>query len=308
MRKTFCAGGNYTEAMTTRPVYTPKLTRPFYQQEDVEFDWNSGTSPAQKQKNSALLQETWKKKHPGKTILEVSTKSTEEMGRRLSPFNMTLRLPSLRKAFPVENVYQASKAFRHGGPYVDLLGVTPVEAKRDPRLRDSGELVFFELEKKKYPTEPVFLFYNWLYLITLLENPKEAAAIRDCDAYCDIEFNPDRQINCQARACAIYHSLFQLNLLDEAKDFEGFKKIMMANDITEIKEQSGRKEDAQTLNDLRSNQRRTSFAVGTWIRHPTIGAGEVIRRTPDSYVIRFRVSGPKALTRDFVELNCKKIG
>ncbi|UNT93060.1 hypothetical protein [Allobaculum sp. Allo2] len=111
--------------MTTRPVYTPKLTRPFYQQEDVEFDWHSGTSPAQKQKNSALLQETWKKKHPGKTILEVSTKSTEEMGRRLSPFNMTLRLPSLRKAFPVENVYQASKAFRHGGPYVDLLGVTP---------------------------------------------------------------------------------------------------------------------------------------------------------------------------------------
>ena len=54
MRKTFCAVGNYTEAMTTRPVYTPKLTRPFYQQEDVEFDWHSGTSPAQKQKNSAL--------------------------------------------------------------------------------------------------------------------------------------------------------------------------------------------------------------------------------------------------------------
>ncbi|UNT93062.1 hypothetical protein [Allobaculum sp. Allo2] len=56
---------------------------------------------------------------------------------------------------------------------------------------------------------------------------------------------------------------------------------MMANDITEIKEQSGRKEDAQTLNDLRSNQRRTSFAVGTWIRHPTIGAGKssAVRRT-----------------------------
>ena len=292
--------------MSTRPVYMPKLSRPFYTVENFEFDWAAGQAAAQKKKNSSTLQSLWKEKHPEGKILEVSTKSDDPTGVKLSPFNLTRRLPSLRKEFPVENIYQSSKTFRHGGPYVDLLGVTPSKALADPRLLDSGDLVSFTMEKEQYPVNPNFLFYQWLYLTALLENPGLADKVKKTDAFCDIEFNPDKGTNNQARACAVFNSLARLNLLEEARTFEGFKKIMMAQDITEIKEQSQKKEGPLQLNELRSDKRRQSFPVGSFVSHPTIGVGEVIRKTPTSYVIRFKVSGPKTLTKDFVEFNCKK--
>ncbi len=292
--------------MSTRPVYLPKLTKPFYSVENYEFDWASGQAAAQKKKNSATLQELWQEKHPDGKILEVSTKSDNETGVKLSPFNLTKRLASLRKEFPVENIYQASKTFRHGGPYYDLLGVAPNKALADPRLLDSGDLVAFTLEKEQYPANPSFLFYQWLYLSALLENPGLAAKVKQTDAFCDIEFNPAKGTNNQAMACAVFNSLSKLNLLEEARTFEGFKKIMMAQDITEIKEQSQKKEAPLQLNELRSDKRRQSFAVGSFVSHPTIGVGEVIRKTPASYIIRFKVSGPKTLSKDFVEFNCKK--
>lgn len=293
--------------MSTRPVYMPKLTRPYYRMENYEFDWNSGQSAAQKTKNSMILRDLWKEKHPNETILEVSTKSDLDIGKALSPFNLSMRLPSLRKYFPVENIFQASKAFRHGGPYVDLLGSAPAQAKGDPRLIDSGNLVYFEMENEKYPAEPDYLFYNWLYLRALIENRKEADTVKKTDAFCDIEFNPAKGKNNQARACAIFHSLAKLGLLDQARDFEGFKAIMMASDNTEIKEQSHKNEGAQSLNELRTSKTRTSFPVGSWLRHPGIGTGQVIRRTPNSYLVRFRITGPRTLDRDFVELNCTRV-
>lgn len=293
--------------MTNRPVYLPKLTRPFYKIENFSFDWNPGQSIAQKQKNSQILRGLYKEKYPQGKILEASTKSDTEEGKSLSPFNLTLRLPSLRKAFPVENIFHASKAFRHGGPYVDLLGVSPTAAKNDPRLLDSGEIVHFVMEGKKYPAEPDYLFYNWLYLRALLANPQQAASVKNADAFCDIEYNPSKGKNNQARACAIFHSLSELGLLEKAKDFEGFKSIMMALDNTEIKEQSGRTEGAQNLNELRSPKKRTSFSVGDWLFHPSIGTGQVMRKSPGSYLIKFRVTGPRQLTADYVELNCKKV-
>lgn len=302
----FLSAGAYNKDMSVRPVYMPKLTRPFYTIENYEFDWAPGQAAAQKKKNSQMLQSLWKEKHPDQTILEVSTKSDQENGVKLSPFNLSRRLPSLRKEFPVENIYQASKTFRHGGPYVDLLGVTPNKAVADPRLRDSGELTSFRLEGVEYPTRPDFLFYTWLYINALLENPGLAQIVKKTDAFCDIEFNPEKGTNNQARACAVFLSLSRLGLLDEVRDFESFKKIMMAQDITEIKEQSGRPEGPQTVSQMRSEVRRQSFPVGAWISHPTIGIGEVIRKTPTSYIIRFRVSGPKTLTKEFVETACRR--
>lgn len=284
----------------------PKLTRPFYTVENYDFDWASGQAAAQKMKNSAQLQSMWKEKHPEGKILEVSTKSDQEAGVKLSPFNLTKRLSSLRKEFPVENIYQASKTFRHGGPYVDLLGVAPNKALADPRLLDSGELVAYTCEGQPYPAAPDFLFYIWLYLTALLENPGLAVRVKNTDAFCDIEFNPAKGNNNQAKACAVFNSLAKLGLLDEARTFEGFKKIMMAHDITEIKEQSHKKEAPQTLSQVHINKARTSFPVGSFVSHPTIGIGEVIRKTPTSYIIRFKFSGPKTLSKDYVETTCKR--
>lgn len=295
--------------MSVRPVYLPKATRPYYTTESYEFDWNPGQSAVQKKKNSKALRDLFTEKHPDRSILEVSTKSDSEIGQKLSPFHLTLRLPTLRKEFPVENILHASKAFRHGGPYVDLLGTKPAAAKKDPRLLDSGDLVHYVLENQTYPVSPPLLFYNWIYVRALMEHPGLAQHVKTTDAFCDIEFNPDKGTNNQAQACAIYHSLAKLGLLEQARTFEGFKKLMLAQESEAglIKEQSGKQEGALQLNDIRAVHRRHNFQVGDWLDHPSIGKGEVIRKNKDTYVIRFRVSGPKTIARDFVELNCKPV-
>lgn len=297
--------------MTKRSVYGPKLTRPFYTKEDFDLDWVPGVAVSQKMKNSKALQEAWKQKHPKGQILEVSTKSDQDLGQKLSPFNLTKRLASLHKEFPVENIYQAAKTFRHGGPFVDLLGTTPVKAKADPRLMESGDLIGYTSEGQSYPAAPAFLFYVWLYLKALLENPGLANRIKDLDAFCDIESNPDKSGINQAMACAIYVSLAKLNRLEEVKDFESFHKLMMANheaDLSMIKEQSGKQEGPLSMEEMRTIAKRQSFPIGAKIMHPTIGQGEVIKKTPTTYLVYFRVSGPKTLTKDFVETQCKRVG
>lgn len=295
--------------MSTRPVYLPKLTKPYYQAVDTEFEWAPGISPAQRTKNSQALHEAFLKKHPEAKILEVSTKSTTPEGQGLSPFNLKKRIPSLKKEFPVENIYQSSKVFSHGGPYYDLLGGTPLSAKRDGRLQNSGELVHFKYDGKEYPADPGILFYNWLYISALRENKALADAIRKHDAFTDIEFNPAMgSKNNQARACAIYHSLAQQGLLKETEDFEQFKKLFLIDDITQIKEQKQAAKDDIDLNALRKAPvKRRSFGIGTWIEHPGIGKGEVIRRTKDGYLINFKVAGPRTISKEFVETKCKPL-
>lgn len=294
--------------MSTRPVYTPFLKKPYYKAENIEFDWNAGVSPAQKKKNSQALHDAFQQKHPDANLLEVSTKSENSTGQALSPFNLKKAIPSLKKDFPVENIYHASKVFKHGGPYYDLLGATPLESKRDPRLTNSGELVHFKMEDKEYPASPDILFYNWLYINALKENPGLARNMDQYNAFTDIEFNPAMGKNNQARACAIYSSLKKLNLLKQTENFEDFKKLFLETDITEIGEQTRPAHMESTLESVRKTPaRRRVFSVGQWIEHPGIGKGEVIKRTKDDYTIYFKVSGPKTIKKEFVETKCKPV-
>lgn len=299
---------HYNELMTTRPVYTPKTTRPFYKREMVEFDWNPGISPVQKKKNSAALQEAYLKKHPEAKLLEVSTKSELPAGQALSPFNLRMNIPELKKAFPVENIYQASKVFTHGGPYYDLLGTTPLQAKRDERLENSGRLAHFSFQDQKFPSWPASLFYNWLYIQALMENSGARAPIPQYTGFTDIEFNPDTGINNQARACAVYLGLYQAGLLDQAKDFEKFKMLFLDSDITETEDQHREAQVEKTLSErAESPARRTIFSVGQWLEHPGIGKGEVYKKTKDTYTINFKVSGPRTISREYVETHCRRI-
>lgn len=295
--------------MSIRPVYLPKLKKPFYEAVNTEFEWTPGISPGQRKKNSAALRETFLKEHPDMSVLEVSTKSDNPKGEALSPFNLMKSVPSLKKAFPVENIYQASKVFSHGGPYYDLLGVSPLEAKRDGRLKNSGDLVHYRLENTEYPAAPDILFYNWLYIRALHENKALAQELLHHDAFTDIEFNPALgNKNNQARACAIYASLARLGLLSQTESFEDFKKLFLEQDITEIVEQKSIAKEEPTLDSMRkAPARRRTFSVGQWLEHPGIGKGEVIRKNRDSYLINFKISGPRTIAKDFVEKQCRPL-
>lgn len=90
------------------------------------------------------------------------------------------------------------------------------ENKHDPRLTTSGKIVKFSLDGIDFAAEPKDFFYNWIYSVALYQHPKEIAKLKDYNAFTDIEFNPEKSINCQARTVAIVKGLHEAGLLDEA--------------------------------------------------------------------------------------------
>ncbi|WP_048965487.1 DarT1-associated NADAR antitoxin family protein, partial [Escherichia coli] len=126
-----------------------------------------------------------------------------------------IKTKKLGKEFTVESAFQASKVFEMGGPYVDILDKSSVEAKKDLRLKESGALVNFKFYNTLWPLVPRTAFYDWLYLSALNQNKKLALHLLSFDGFTDIEFNPAKSINCQARAAALYVSLVRRNMLDD---------------------------------------------------------------------------------------------
>ena len=113
----------------------------------------------------------------------------------------------------VEAAFQGSKAFERGGPFRDIFDLGPKEAKRDERLRSSGSLVKFSFFGTDWPLNPRTAFYDWLYINALNKNEQLAEAVSEYDYFTDIEFNPERSVNCQARSVALYLSLQWRGLL-----------------------------------------------------------------------------------------------
>ena len=157
--------------------------------------------------------------------MEISSKSMQENGEDLSAFFLQKYVPSLDKKTPVEGVFQSAKTFEKGGPYKDPLYAAPREAKRDQRLKNSGKLVCFTFEGKEIPLEPTTVFYDYIYLNALLENESLAKTVLQYDAFTDIEFNPNKSLNCQAKAVAAFVALSRLGLIEQVKDFEAFLKL-----------------------------------------------------------------------------------
>lgn len=200
--------------MAIRPVYIVSEKKPYYKIENIEFKFYTGFSKTQKQKSIKSLHSEYNNLHKEKRILEISTKSSNLLGIQLSAFN--LLITTSNRQFSVENAFQSSKIFENGGPYTELLMEKPGKAKRDIRLRESGKLIAFEYFGIRFPLEPKDYFYNWLYVNTLNLNKKLAKEILQYDSFSDIEFNPKKSINCQAKAAAIFVGLNRQELLDEA--------------------------------------------------------------------------------------------
>lgn len=188
----------------------------------IAFKYHTGFALSQKRRSIASFHEAVGHACPGSSILEVSTKSAEAVGVAMSAFNLrTAGLDGSRER-PLENVFQSSKVFELGGPYRELLEVPPADAKRDPRLRSSGRLVWFDCGGQRWDTVPATLFYDWLYVGALWRNPKLAEQAARYDCFTDIEFNPARSVNCQARSAAMFASLWRLGLAKRAAEDSGF--------------------------------------------------------------------------------------
>ena len=122
--------------MAERPIFVPTTEKNGYVRRiDFDIPWAGGFAEVQKKKNIRSLHDA-AKKAGFEPLLEVSSKSGEIAGRHLSAFHLVVM--SKFGNMPLENAFQGSKVFERGGPYTDLFEVEPREAKRDPRLRESG--------------------------------------------------------------------------------------------------------------------------------------------------------------------------
>lgn len=201
--------------MAQRPVFSISDNCPYVIENNIEFQFFSGFSLKQKQKSINSLHEAYLHTKPQSKILEISSKSENELGIKLSAFNLMIKTKS-NKEYSVEVVFQASKVFENGGPYIDILEKTSKEAKTDPRLKNSGRLKYFYFNKRRFELIPMTYFYNWVYINTLNLYPDLTNALMEYDSFTDIVFNPDKSINCQARAAAVYVSLRKKGILEQA--------------------------------------------------------------------------------------------
>ena len=197
-----------------RPVFEVTLDKKLFVPKNIEFQWYSGFALSQKRKCIQNLHQNYLASYPNKNILEISSKSENELGVKLSAFNLMMNFGG--KTFSVETAYQGGKIFEYGGPYTDLLDKPSIAAKKDTRLKNSGKITGLSFFGKNFPLNPVTFFYNWLYINALNQNEDLSEKILNYDAFTDIVFNPQKSLNCQAAAVAIYVSLKRQNLLQPA--------------------------------------------------------------------------------------------
>jgi hypothetical protein len=201
--------------MAERPVFVPQSgSRELVKEAYFDFKWSPGFAAVQKKKNVIELHRAAAQSGYA-PLLEVSSKSEEKLGQHLSAFHLKVREPVLGEV-RLEAAFQGSKVFAKGGPFTDLYSVPGKEAKTDPRLQESGRLTGFFFSGFQFPLEPKTIFYDWLYITAIYPHRKWLQRLYAYAGFTDIEFNPAKSINCQARSCALFVSLMKRDLLAEA--------------------------------------------------------------------------------------------
>jgi hypothetical protein len=199
-----------------RPIFAPVLSGSRLIVEDyVDFKWHPGMSLKQKQRSISELHSEANQKHKLSRPLEISSKSDDSLGVSLSSFNLKFTTKKNNLTITVETAFKGSKVFENGGPFRDIFFIQPKDAKRDPRLRESGALTGFSFFGEEWDVKPRTAFYDWVYINALRAQPDLASRILNYDYFTDIEFNPDKSVNCQARSAAIFCSLSLRGQLDE---------------------------------------------------------------------------------------------
>ena len=203
--------------MAARPIFIVEKVGPaLVRVNSIDFTWHAGMAMSRRKMSMRSLHEAAHALHPEARILEVSRMSDEPLGEQLSAFNLTLDHQLHGREISVECAFQASKVFERGGPYLDLLEASSINAKQDPRLKESGRLTEFRFMGENWPNEPLTAFYDWIYLNALHQHQELASAVTGYDIFTDIAFNPAKSINCQANAVALYVALVRRGELQMA--------------------------------------------------------------------------------------------
>lgn len=215
--------------MAKKKYFKVDLINNKVEEKEIEYMYSRGYARIQKEKNIKSIKENIEKKEGIENkILEVSTKSDIDLGVKLSAFNLSIKTKKDR-IISVETLFQSSKKFEKGGPFLDILDKDSKSAKKDKRLRESGKLICFIYKDEKWELEPKTLFYDWLYInvldINIKEKKLDLKEIKKYQIFTDVEFNHEKSINCQARSLALYIVLHKTKKLKKSlKNKEIFKE------------------------------------------------------------------------------------
>ena len=166
-------------------------------------------------------------------LLEVPTKSEVVLGQRLSAFNLKVKSDN-QGDIPLECAFQGSKVFENGGPYTDLYSMDPRTARKDARLRSSGRITKFNFKEFIFPNEPKTAFYDWLYITAIFPHRDYLVQLEEYAGFTDIEFNPEKSLNCQARSCAIFVAMLTKGILESAiKSPNNFIESVMSDSFAQ---------------------------------------------------------------------------
>lgn len=203
--------------MANRPVFVAnKEPDQLILEHSVEFKFYTGFALSQKAKSIRSLHEAFARQSDVK-VLEVSTKSESKLGWALSAFNLQVQYEG--HYISMESAFQGSKVFENGVQHDDLYHVESIRAKKDERLKNSGTIIGFHFQNEFWENKPKTAFYDWLYINALYCNHKGVLEeLMRYEAFSDIEFNPKKSVNCQARTCALAVSLNSLGLMDKAME------------------------------------------------------------------------------------------
>lgn len=185
--------------MAVRPIFisTGDIEKPFITK-DISFNWIKGMSYSQKCKRRDSLALEISKLYDIKRWLEISTKSDKEIGVKLSALNLLLNTSTGTDS--VENIYQNSKVF------------------------EDNKIVNFKYNDCVFENEPTGMFYDYIYMYAILQNHNLINDFACYDYFSDIEFNPKKSLNTQARAAAIFKTLYVNRSLGIIKNQEKFKE------------------------------------------------------------------------------------
>lgn len=182
------------------------------------FEWFMGCSIAQLRRSIRSLHSEIRKSGYDK-VIEVSTKSEDEIGRKLSPFNLMVSINGER--LPVESYYHGSKVFDDSGVNVRLTEcehMKPCKTKqfvRETVKERNLKLVGFETNDKKFELSSKGMCFDYLYILGLTQNEDLADYIMKKDVFTDLMFKREKGIGCQARSCALYKYLRTNGLVEQ---------------------------------------------------------------------------------------------
>ena len=222
--------------MVTRPIFIPEIEHVGVRVvQSLPFTWHPGFSMVQKKKNVAALHASITQMDANLIPLEISSRSNEQLGIKLSAFN--LGVESNGRFFSVESVYQASKVFENGvGPFPELYASNPAEVRNYIKTHETAALKMYQYGNEIWSLNPTRAFYDWIYCRALSKNPSLVDGLRGYNCFSDIAFNPVRAVNCQAYAVALYLSLAKNGVIEEAMSGKDLFIKYHPKDVVELSE------------------------------------------------------------------------